>query len=163
MIRYGAFPLASICIYQCWCRLRMLKCLIIFKLVIISPENGQPFLRSVLFLYFIYYINFSCGPVIQDNISFIASVVLRFFVQRQKILCTWKFNSHQFKKPLYFRWAIHRLLYHLVLPWRHNGRCGVSNHQPHDCLLNRLFECGSKKTSKLCVTGPRWISRTNGQ
>ena len=55
------------------------------------------------------------------------------------------------------------------LQWRHNGRASVSNHQPHDCLLNRLFR--SKKTSKLRVTGllcgeitgDRWISRTNGQ
>ena len=23
--------------------------------------------------------------------------------------------------------------------WRHNGHDGVSNHQPYDCLLNRLF------------------------
>ena len=37
--------------------------------------------------------------------------------------------------------------------WRHNGRDGVSNHQPHDCLLNRLFRCESKKTSRLHVTG----------
>ena len=27
----------------------------------------------------------------------------------------------------------------LSLQWRHNGRDIVSNHQPHDCLLNRLF------------------------
>ena len=40
-----------------------------------------------------------------------------------------------------------------TLEWRHNGRDGVSNHQPHDCLLNRLFERRSKKTSKLRVTG----------
>ena len=39
------------------------------------------------------------------------------------------------------------------LQWRHNERDGVSNHQPHDCLLNRLFGRRSKKTSKLCVTG----------
>ena len=39
------------------------------------------------------------------------------------------------------------------LRWRHNGRDGVSNHQPHDCLLNRLFGCKLKKTSKLRVTG----------
>ena len=39
------------------------------------------------------------------------------------------------------------------LQWRHNGRGGVSNHQPHDCLLNRLIRCRSKKTSKLRVTG----------
>ena len=38
------------------------------------------------------------------------------------------------------------------LRWRHNGRDGVSNHQPHDCLLNRLFRRRSKKTSKLRVT-----------
>ena len=39
------------------------------------------------------------------------------------------------------------------LQWRHNERNGVSNHQPHDCLLNCLFGRRSKKTSKLCVTG----------
>ena len=37
--------------------------------------------------------------------------------------------------------------------WRHNGRNGVSNHQPHDCLLNGLFRRRSKKTPKLRVTG----------
>ena len=38
------------------------------------------------------------------------------------------------------------------LRWRHNGRDSVSNHQPHDCLLNRLCRRRSKKTSKLRVT-----------
>ena len=41
----------------------------------------------------------------------------------------------------------------LSLQWRHNDNDGVSNHQPHVCLLNRLFRRGSKKTSKLRVTG----------
>ena len=40
-----------------------------------------------------------------------------------------------------------------TLQWRHNGRDSVSNHQPHDCLLNRLFRRKSQKTSKLRVTG----------
>ena len=39
------------------------------------------------------------------------------------------------------------------LQWRHNEHDGVSNHQPHDCLLNRLFRRRSNKTSKLRVTG----------
>ena len=39
------------------------------------------------------------------------------------------------------------------LQWRHNGCNGISNHQPHDCLLNRLFRRRSKKTWKLRVTG----------
>ena len=60
------------------------------------------------------------------------------------------------------------------LLWCNNGRDGISNHQPHDCLLNHSFRRGSKKTSKyikatrqwpLCgeFTGDRWIPRTNGQ
>ena len=44
-------------------------------------------------------------------------------------------------------------LQHQPLLWRHNGCDWVSNHQPRDCLLNRLFRCRSKKTSKLCDTG----------
>ena len=40
-----------------------------------------------------------------------------------------------------------------ALQWRHNGHDGVLNHQPHHCLLYRLFRCRSKKTSKLRVTG----------
>ena len=38
------------------------------------------------------------------------------------------------------------------LQWRHNGRHSISNHQPHDRFLNRLFRHRSKKAPKLCVT-----------
>ena len=41
----------------------------------------------------------------------------------------------------------------ISLLWRHNGHSSVSNHQPHDCLHNRLFRRRSKLTSKLRVTG----------
>ena len=59
----------------------------------------------------------------------------------------------------------------LPLQLRQNGLDSVLNHQPHDCLLKRLFRHWSKKTSKLRVTGPlcgeftgdRWIPRTKGQ
>ena len=54
----------------------------------------------------------------------------------------WLNNKHQMKGYKY-----------LIILWRHNGREGVSNHQPHECLLNRSFMCRSKKTSKLRVTG----------
>ena len=41
-----------------------------------------------------------------------------------------------------------------ALPWHHNECDGISNRQPHDCLLNCLFRRRLKKTSmKLCVTG----------
>ena len=48
-----------------------------------------------------------------------------------------------------FFWLFHNLE---SLQWHHNGRDGVSNHQPLDCLLNGLFR-HRWKTSKLRVTG----------
>ena len=39
------------------------------------------------------------------------------------------------------------------LLWRHIGRDGVSNHQPHHFSPNCPFRRRSKKTSKFCVTG----------
>ena len=51
-------------------------------------------------------------------------------------------------------WSVFRELYMTTtLLWRHNEWDSVSNHQPHDCLLNCLFGRRSKKTSKLRVTG----------
>ena len=41
----------------------------------------------------------------------------------------------------------------IPLQWCHNERNDVSNHQPHDCLLNRLFRHRWNKASKLRVTG----------
>ena len=51
---------------------------------------------------------------------------------------------------LYNPWARHTKI---PLHWRQNDYDAVSNHQPHDCLLNRVFKRRSKKTSKLRVTG----------
>ena len=58
-----------------------------------------------------------------------------------------------------------------ALQWRHNERDGVSNYQPHDCSLNRLFKGQIKENIKAPrhwplwgdFTGDRWIPRTNGQ
>ena len=55
----------------------------------------------------------------------------------------------------------------IPLQWRHNERDGVSNHQPHDCLLNRLFRHRSRNIKAPRhwplwgeFTGDRWIPRT---
>ena len=40
----------------------------------------------------------------------------------------------------------------ISLEWCHNEHDSISNHHPHDCLLNRLSRHRSKKTSKLHVT-----------
>ena len=39
-----------------------------------------------------------------------------------------------------FKFMVYRACMNsITLWWRHNGRYSVSNHQPHDCLLKRLF------------------------
>ena len=73
-------------------------------------------------------------------------------------------------RNIYCLMTIYISIYQYILEWRHNGRDDVSNHQPHQCLLNRLFRRRSKKTPKLRVTGlcaeftrDRRIPRKNGQ
>ena len=57
-----------------------------------------------------------------------------------------------------------RLAFPCPLQWRHKGGNGISNHQPHDCLLYRLFRRRSEKISKLRITGHcGGIPRTKGQ
>ena len=51
---------------------------------------------------------------------------------------------HKWHFPCVYIWS---------LQWRHNDHNCVSNHQPYDCLLNRLFRCRWKETSNLLVTG----------
>ena len=62
----------------------------------------------------------------------------------------WKCHRNPF---ICFPWCCTQTSRRTTLRWRHNGHDSVSNHQPHHCLLNRLFGCRSKKTSKLRVTG----------
>ena len=68
-----------------------------------------------------------------------------------------------------FKFPVIWLQQYIPLQWRHSDRDGVSNHQPHHCLLKRLFRRRWKKTSKLRVTGlweftgDQWIPRTKGQ
>ena len=42
---------------------------------------------------------------------------------------------------------------HETLQWRHNGHDGISNHQPHHCLFDRLVRLRSKKMSNFHITG----------
>ena len=70
----------------------------------------------------------------------------------------WNWNQYRAKKvpstdTLDYVIFIYKISTFWSLHWRHNDHGGVSNHQPHDCLLNRLFRRRSKKTSKLRVTG----------
>ena len=58
----------------------------------------------------------------------------------------WCVNEYM---DVYVRWLLcgcNCVLISVVsLRWRRNGHDGVSNHQPHHCLLNRLFGCYQRK------------------
>ena len=58
-------------------------------------------------------------------------------------------GTYKYRKSFWYVF----ILTSLTLQWRHNGYDSVSNHQPHYCLLNRLFRRRSKKILKLRVTG----------
>ena len=47
----------------------------------------------------------------------------------------------------------HQRVYFTTLQRRHNRRHCISNHQLHDCLLNRSFRRRPKKTPKFRITG----------
>ena len=66
----------------------------------------------------------------------------------------WKVDSTNKKGSASMAWRHHnKTRGPISLQWRHNWPDSVSNHQPQDCLLNRLFRRRSKKASKLRVTG----------
>ena len=54
------------------------------------------------------------------------NLVSTYFVGAENAIMTWKCST----LPAALRSS---------LQWRQNGRDSVSNHQPHDCLLNGLF------------------------
>ena len=84
------------------------------------------------------------------------------------------YSRHQSSNFMCHFWTrvtdeIHMVQEHVT--WRHNERDGVSNHQPHDCLLNLLFKAQSKENIQATrhwllwgeFTGDRWIPRTKGR
>ena len=82
------------------------------------------------------------------------------YMRQSALIClsaiTLDLNGHFEIRILLMRYdrGKHSSVYSCIsLQWRHNERKSVSKHRRLDCLRNRLFRCGSKKTSKLRVTG----------
>ena len=86
-------------------------------------------------------------------------------------MCTWKmiFILKQAPGTLISRSLGTTFFLAQALQWRYSNGCdGVSNHRRPGCLLNHLFWCRSKKTSKALrhwplwgeFTGDRWIPLT---
>ena len=109
-----------------------------------------------------YAISLTCTEVV----NFIRSAVtswINHFENSSPWQCNTIFLSNHHQRKTFLGWCWHANIHRYTcvtyvdtiqpLKWRHKERDGVSNHQPHACLLNRLFRHRSKKTSKLRVTG----------
>ena len=87
-------------------------------------------------------LNFNLQPRSLDK----DPIVLKFYDEHYRTLCE---ISKRLGNWNWYYWRINGI----SLQWRHNEHDSVSNHQPHEFLLSRLFGRRAKKTSKLRVTG----------
>ena len=90
----------------------------------------------------IMYIQFRCCPLGNPELSHL--VKLFEMTDSQENTGNFVVSALPCRRPL------HRLVpwFDNALQWRHNEHDGVSNHQPHDCLLNRLFKAQIKENIK---------------
>ena len=99
------------------------------------------------------------SPIRWKMFPFVTSSWLRFYSYPIAVIALWRkgtvISVNVNRDPVLHSGLVK------TLRRRHNGHDGVSNHQPHHCLLNRLFTSRSKKTSKLRVTG-LWAGNSPG-
>ena len=93
-------------------------------------NNENTFIKWMVFYIFHWCFLLCCLNIQFEGIHFIVFIIMIMYITQLN------FCGHN-----------------TSLQWRHKGRDGVSTHQPHNCLLNRLFMRRSKKTSKLRSTG----------
>ena len=77
----------------------------------------------------------NCDPL---RLIFI-NLFISFMCVSVRNTCSYSWRCSTFVNLILRQW------HDISLRWRYNGRDGVSNHEPHDCLLNRLFGHRSKK------------------
>ena len=96
----------------------------------------------------------------QDYVARSKAVTFYWTLWEKMIIYYQNKNIHLGKLHLKLMPAILWPFFQSLLQWRHNERDGVSNHQAHDCLLNRLFKAQIKETSNsvslVLVRGIHW-------
>ena len=112
----------------------------------------------MIFLYYIYKLNYVWWNIVsKEKISAPTNIVITcgyFDLCLRCLSSGCRLPAVTVNKvPVYVWIGAWPLPSNVALQWRHNERDCVSNHQPHACLLNRLFRRRSKKTPKLRVTG----------
>ena len=119
---------------------------------IMAPENWSVF---VFFMHFAQFILINNGDSVISSSNLLSLLIRWSLLIRGSVFPTWGILSYinngdsvissSDLPSLLIRWSL--LIRGSVFPtwgklslqWHHNGCDGISNHQPHDCLLNRLF------------------------
>ena len=95
--------------------------------------------------------------------------ILWTYISKDKSIIWWQGGGQSTKQT---EWSPNKSSdFRLPFQWRHNGCNGVSNRQPHDCFLKRLFKAQIKENIKALhhwpwcgeFTGDRWIPCTIDQ
>ena len=83
-----------------------------------------------------------------------------YLIRNVIILIRWRnLTVHWLSKTKYLQPPYHTT----TLQWRHNESDGVSNHQPHDCLLNRLLCNRLLRVIGTCSGTHRWQVKSSAQ
>ena len=108
-----------------------------------SPRKGPVTRKMFLFGDVIIF-----GENFRIWIKIALKLVLKGSIDNKSLVVQVMAWCHTCDKPL-----PEKMVPQFTLRWPHNDHYSVSNHQPHGCLLNRLFRRRWKKASKLRVTG----------
>ena len=124
---------------------------------------GLNVLMAVIWYIYGWYQHTSCDTIHMTLLS-----IIYHRINNDNTVSGWYMKITKDAQYLFFkckiwnmRWLYMSILDKIILlyqawwslQWRHNEHNGISNHQPDACLLNHLFRCSSKETSKLRITG----------
>ena len=92
------------------------------------------------------------------TITFYQATCGQFFSKSDSIILACVENGYLLMPVIitiqpWYRRICKQMAWSVTLQWHHNEHDGVSDHQPCDCLLNRLFRRRPKKPWDLLVTG----------
>ena len=120
-----------------------------------APPGDMPFSESML-VSLLAQMCVTRPQRVKRQMQIYKGFILTKFSGSELIKASWMTtaHSHIWNNHVLIQGSNHDQAHHSIsLQWRHNEHDGVSNHQPHGCLVSRLFRRRSKKTSKLRVTG----------
>ena len=80
---------------------------------------------------------------IQVIVLFLAIISLWLNTSVSYFVCA--HDGKRYSVEIYLELLLWTQIWLLPLRWRHNGRDSVSNHQPHDCLLNVYSDADQRK------------------